>query len=79
MQVKPVEQDIPEIYCPCLRRGPSLSLDFGVPRQGAKHEPQLGGGLVGVKLNPRIQQKITVTIDWIALQVLTYVQGKHKP
>jgi hypothetical protein len=43
----------------------------------------LGGTLFkvawpGVKLDSRIQQKLIVTIDSIALHVLTYIQGKHK-
>jgi hypothetical protein len=50
-----------------------------LPEAGAKNEPQLWGGLPGVKLNSSIQQKLTVKIDSIALQVLTYVEGKHKP
>ncbi len=35
---------------------------------GAEHESQLGGGLPGVKLNPRIQEKFTAKVhsdNWL--------------
>ncbi len=78
-----MEQDIPEKCGPCLRQDASLSLDFGVPMQEPSMSLNLGAAyLVSssiLEFRKSSQQKFTVTIGWIALQVLTYVQGKHKP
>ncbi len=73
-----MEKDIPEICGPCPRQEPSMSLDCGVLRQELSMSLNLGVALPGVKLNRRLQQKLTLIIDSIGLQVLTYVQGKHK-
>jgi hypothetical protein len=77
--VKPVEQDIPEICSPCLRQEPSMSLDFGVPRQELSMSLNLGVAYLVSSSIANSAKVVDGEIDSIALQVLTYVQGKHKP
>jgi hypothetical protein len=64
---------------PLPEAGAKLEPQLWGTQTEAQNEPQLGGGLPGVKPIAEIQQELKVTIDLIALQVLTYVQGKHKP